>query len=347
MAIGLNTQIWNNNLRSIFLLGTYPLLLAGLVWAVAALTGGIMASGMGVDTAASATAYGNAVVAQYWPTILTVVAVWFMVAYVFQGRMIRALSHARPVTRMEEPALYNLLENLCIAAGMKLPRLEIVESPALNAFASGVDDRSYCVTVTRGLMNSLRPEELEAVLAHELTHIANRDVRLLIVSVIFAGMVGFFAQMVWSFVRFGALARGRNRDGRIVLVLMAVAAVLWVGYMATMLTRFALSRRREFMADAGAVQMTKRPEAMMAALMRISGRDRIPAVPDDIAMMCVENSHKFMGLFTTHPPIDVRIKAISQATGTPIPDMLQLRDDFTPAPAENPQEPQNPWRRRP
>lgn len=345
MAAGLNTQIWNNNLRSLFLLGTYPLLLAGLVWAIAALAGGLTAYGVPNELIwTHAASSANATVAQFWPTIVTVVIVWFLIAYALQGRMIRALSHAHPVTRMEEPDLYNLLENLCIAAGMKLPRLEIIETDALNAFASGVDDRSYCVTVTRGLMNTLRREELEAVIAHELTHIQNRDVRLLIVSVIFAGMVGFFAQLVWSFVRFNLMARGRDRDGRLLLLILAIAAILWVGYMATMLTRFALSRRREFMADAGAVQMTKRPEAMMAALMRISGRDRIPGAPDDIALMCIENTHKFMGLFTTHPPIDARIRAISAATGTPAPDGLLPPDRFTSA--ETVQSPRNPWRRR-
>ena len=348
MAAGLNTQIWNNNLRSLFLLGTYPLLLAGLVWAIAALAGGLTAYGVPGDMVwpRAATA-ANATIAQYWPTIVTVVVVWFLIAYALQGRMIRALSHAHPVTRMEEPDLYNLLENLCISRGMKPPRLEIIETDALNAFASGVDERSYCVTVTRGLMNTLRREEIEAVIAHELTHILNRDVRLLIVSVIFAGMVGFFAQLVWSFVRFNLMSRGRDRDGRVLLLILAVAAILWVGYMATLLTRFALSRQREFMADAGAVQLTQRPEAMMAALMRISGRDRIPGAPDDIALMCIENTHKFMGLFTTHPPIEDRIRAISAATGTPVPDGLRAPDNFAPSPAGQPsQNPRNPWRRR-
>lgn len=347
MAAGLSTQIWNNNLRSLFLLGTYPVLMAGLVWVVAALIGAVMASGVSTDALSHGMNYANAVVAQYWPAITAVVVLWFAIAYFFQGRMIRALSHARPVARAEEPELYNLLENLCIAEGMRMPRLEIIESEALNAFASGVDERSYSVTVTRGLMNTLRREELEAVIAHELTHIQNRDVRLLIVSIIFAGMVGFVAQMVWSYVRFGLYRRGsRDRDARVMMLVLAVAAILWLGYMATMMTRFALSRRREFMADAGAVRMTRRPEAMMAALMRISGRDRIPAVPDDIALMCIENTHKFMGLFATHPPIDARIRAISDATGIPVPADLAPPDDFTPTPDQPAQNARNPWRRR-
>lgn len=356
-AIGLHSQVWNNNLKSILLLATYPLLLMGLVWAVATVAGVMIMpyAGDGAVRWAQAAHFGGSLAAAYWPLILTVVVLWFIIAYAFQGRMIRALSHARPVTRAEEPALYNMLENLCISRGLKTPRLEIIETDALNAFASGIDDRSYTVTVTRGLMNRLAPDELEGVLAHELTHIINRDVRLLIVSVIFAGMVGFCAQMVWSVIRFNMFAGNRNRDGRIVLLLMGVGAVLWVGYMATIFTRFALSRRREYMADAGAVLLTKNPDAMMRALMRIAGHDRIPAVPDDIALMCIENSQKFMGLFKTHPPLADRIRAIAVTTGTPVPDRLPavaaagMADEFSPAgdTGAPPARRRNPWIPRP
>jgi heat shock protein HtpX len=348
-AIGLKTQIWNNNLRSLLLIGSYPFLLAGLVWIVAALCGTLLMplplTADGGVAWSHGQSYATAFVAAHWPAILAAAGGWFILAYFFQGRMVRALSHARPVTRTDEPELYNLLENLCISQGMKMPRLEIIESDALNAFASGIDERSYAVTVTRGLMKTLARDELEGVLAHELTHIANRDVRLLIVSVIFTGMVGFFAQLVWSNIRFGLYSRGRDRDGRVLLVLLAIAAVLWIGYMATLLTRFALSRRREYMADAGAVAMTRRPDAMMRALQRIAGHDRIPAVPDDIAMMCIENARPFMGMFATHPPIADRIRALSAATGTPVPDPAP-GFEYTPAPPDAPRKGRNPWRRR-
>jgi len=234
------------------------------------------------------------------------------------------LSHSRPVTRSEEPELYNMLENLCISRGMPLPRLEIIESHARNAFASGISTKSFAVTVTRGLMNSLAPDELEGVLAHELTHIQNRDVRLLIITIIFTGMFGFLAQIIWSNIRYGIFyTRGRNDNkGGAVMAMIVIAVVLWLGYLASLVMRFAISRRREYMADAGAIEMTKNPDAMMRALMRISGRDHIPETTADIAMMCIENHVPFMGVFATHPPIEKRIKAISQSTGTPIPESL-------------------------
>ena len=317
-AAGLQTHIWNNNLRSIALLALYPVLILAMVWAGGAVIG-VMTT-LGSDWA-DGDALGWSIVAAYWPLILTVIAIWFMVSYFFHGRMVRAMAHSHPVTRTDEPELYNLFENLCIAQGVKTPRLEIIETHARNAFASGIDDKSYCVTVTRGLLQSLQKDEVEAVLAHELTHIQNRDVRLLIISVIFTGMIGFAAQMLWSSLRYSLWAgshRGRDRGNGMLLV-MALLGILWVGYILTLFTRFALSRRREYMADAGAVSMTKNPEAMMRALQRIAGMDAVPAMPGDIKMMCIENAQAFLGLLATHPPIERRIQAISETTRTPIP----------------------------
>ena len=253
--------------------------------------------------------------------VLLIVPCWFVVAWFFHAKMIRKLSHSHPVTRKEEPELYNLLENLSIAAGVPTPRLEIIETHARNAFASGIDQKSFTVTVTRGLMHALTKDEMEAVLAHELTHILNRDVRLLIITVIFTGMIGFFLQMVWSNIRYGYVFSGDKRRGNGVIIMIALAVILWLGYMLTLCTRFAISRKREYMADAGAVQLTKNPEAMMSALQRIAGRDVIPETTGDIAMMCIENHKPFMGLFATHPPIEKRIRALSEITGAPIPQI--------------------------
>ncbi|MFN3826322.1 MAG: M48 family metallopeptidase [Micavibrio sp.] len=353
-TIGLSTHIWNNNIRSIALLCFYPVLMTGMLWAIMFLVGAsIMPQAGGDFNAARPAAFATASAIEYWPTVATIVAIWFMIAWFFNTRMIRALSHSRPVTRKEEPELYNLLENLCITAGMPMPKLEIIETHARNAFASGVDQKSYSITVTRGLLNSLRKDEVEAVLGHELTHIMNRDVRLLIVSVIFTGLLGFAAQMAWSSFRYnmwsGSAQRYRRRSGSgnggnsmaVIAFIFGVMAILWIGYAATLFTRFALSRRREFMADAGAIQLTKNPDAMMRALMRIAQRDKIPDATGDIALMCIENSQAFLGLFATHPPIKERIRTISETTGTPIPEIGNAHrapdnERFAHAPEGNP-----------
>ncbi|MDH5721757.1 MAG: M48 family metallopeptidase [Alphaproteobacteria bacterium] len=328
-AIGLSSHIWNNNARCILLLALYPVLVAVIFWVIAFLLGLGSTKGMlpgaEVDTLGVAQGALNLTL-EFLPLILTVVAIWFIIAWFSHSLMIRKLSHSHPVARSEEPELYNLLENLCISRGIKIPHLEIIETHARNAFASGIDEKSYSITVTRGLMNSLAKDELEGVLAHELTHILNRDVRLLIVCVIFTGMFGFLAQLAWSNIRYSLFYSRQRRDNSMatVFAMLIIAVVLWLGYMATLLMRFALSRHREYMADAGAVEMTKNPDGMMRALMRISGRDRIPETTDDIAMMCIENHVPFLGVFATHPPIEQRIIALSEVTNTPIPDSLSL-----------------------
>lgn len=327
-ATGLSTHIWNNNLRCIMLLALYPVLILGVfwvcVWTLGMAMGGNKQPGTPMinpsDVAANLTY-------DFWPLILTGVAIWFIISWFFHTSMIRKLARSHPVSRSEEPELYNLLENLCISQGMKMPHLEIIETHARNAFASGISESSFAITVTRGLMNSLSKDELEGVLAHELAHIQNRDVRLLIVTVIFTGLFGFLAQMIWSMVRYNIFFVSGRRDrngGGIIIAMFIIMAVLWLGYLASLVMRFAISRKREYMADAGAVSMTKNPEAMMRALMRISGKDRIPETTDDIAMMCIENHVPFMGVFATHPPIEKRIRAISQTTGTEVPDSASL-----------------------
>ncbi len=324
---GLQSEIWNNNLKSLALLALYPAILALVVFAAATAFGFFSGQAMGYMGAnwESSINFALAVTVKYWPAILTVVVVWFLVSYMFQGAMIRAMSRSHPVARKDEPELYNLLENMCIASGVKMPRLEIIETHARNAFASGINDSTYCITVTRGLMQSLSRDELEGVLAHELTHILNRDVRLLMVCIVFTGMLGIAAQLLWSNFRYALWVPRRNsgngKGGGIWIMLLALLAILWTGYLATLLTRFAISRKREFMADAGAVQITKNPDAMMRALVRISGMADIPKAPGDIKAMCFENAAPFMGLFATHPPITARVAAIAAYSGLPAPDI--------------------------
>jgi heat shock protein HtpX len=329
MAAGLQSSIWNNNIRSIILLALYPIIIMGMVWLIAYAVA-YNQGGMNMNHPEYA---ANTILLEYWPIILTVIGGWFLISWFMNTSMIRALSHAKKIERTEEPELYNLLENLCIAEGMTMPQLNIIETPAMNAFASGVDERSYAITVTRGLMDSLEKDELEAVLGHELTHIINRDVRLLMVTVVFTGMVGLAAQLVWSSVRHGLYRMGRSSDrkGGGILLVLIIGVILWIGYMATLFTRFALSRRREYMADAGSVQITKNPDAMMRALIKIAGMDKIPETTEDVRMMCIENAQPFLGLFATHPPIAARIDTISQMTNTPVPAIMPAAP-----PARNP-----------
>lgn len=332
-AVGLTTHIANNNIKSVLLLIGFPVLLLAMMFAFFALTGmggytpdyghGYGAA-QAVPAAEAMVNAGIAGVSRYGVYAFIAAAVWFTIAFFANGRMIASASGARPISRKEMPKIYNMLENMCISRGLAMPKFYVIDSPALNAFASGINEKTYAITLTRGIIEALEDDELEAVIGHELTHIMNRDVRLLIISVVFVGMISFlcewlFRVMVHGGRSFGyARGRGDNRGGG-ALVLLIGLAVLAVGYVFAILIRFALSRRREFMADAGAVELTKNPSAMMRALMRISGKDQVKGMPDEIQQMCIENSHRFMGMFATHPPIDARIAAISRITNEPIP----------------------------
>jgi heat shock protein HtpX len=318
-ATGLQTHIWNTNARCAALLALYPVIVLAAAWVIcAAVTPGLGAPGW--------LAAVNGLFFHWAPFVAAGVLAWFAVAWFGHTRMIRAMARAHPVTRRQEPELYNALENLCISRGIPMPRLEVIESPARNAFASGIGPATYTVTVTRGLLTDLAPDEVEAVLAHELSHILHGDVRLLIVAVIFTGAFSLAAQMAWRALYHGA-GRGMGRDrGKGALFLLAVAAAMSVGYVFAILVRYALSRHREYMADAGAAQLTGRPEAMMRALRRIASHPEIPGASADIALMATHSARPFLGLFATHPPIDARIAALSALTGTPVPDLRPARE---------------------
>lgn len=316
-AFGLQSHIWNNNLKSGLLLAGFPLLLVfllfGLTVGFVALTEQAYSVAEGVELALSH-------MRQIWPFAVAAAAIWFLIAWFGHQRLVAMAVGARDLDRRDAPEVYDLLENLCISRGLSMPRLNVMESPALNAFASGVSQSNYRITVTRGLINRLERDELEAVLAHELTHIMNRDVRLLIIAVIFVGIFSFFGELVFrnifrTGVRVGGHTRSRNGDSRGggILIVIALAAIV-IAYLLAIVIRFSLSQKREFLADAGAVELTKNPDAMISALRKISGDSAVDA-PADIRQMMVENRQSFAGVFMTHPPIEERIAALVRFAG--------------------------------
>jgi len=316
-AFGLQTHIWNNNLKSAALLAGFPVLLLLLMYGLSVGYVGLTAP---IDTLGEGFALAFDHMARIWPFAFLGAGVWFAIAWFSYQKMIDASVGARGLSRQEAPDLYNLLENLCVSRGLTMPQLNIIETPALNAFASGLTDKSYKVTVTRGLLDTLNKDELEAVLAHELTHIMNKDVRLLIVAVIFVGVFSFFGELVFrnifrAGVRVGGHTRSRNGDSRGggALILIAIAMIV-LAYLLAVVIRFSLSQKREFLADAGAAELTRNPDAMIAALRKISGRAQIDA-PNDVQQMMVENTQPFAGVFATHPPIEKRIDALARFAG--------------------------------
>ncbi len=316
-AFGLQTHIWNNNLKSIILLIGFPILLLILFYALSI---GYVAMTQRFDSVEEGLILALYVLADSWYYAFFAAAIWFAIAWFGHQAMINATTGATSLSRTQEPEIYNLLENLCIGQGIPMPKLNIIEQRGLNAFASGINQKTYTVTLTRGIIERLDRDELEAVIAHELTHIQNRDVRLLIISVIFVGIFSFLGELLFrgffrTGVRIGGHTRGRSGDSRGggILILIAVVAIA-LAYFLALIIRFSLSRKREFLADAGAVELTRNPDAMVRALQKISGNSDINA-PGDVQQMMIENAKPFAGVFMTHPPIDKRIIALQNFAG--------------------------------
>jgi heat shock protein HtpX len=307
---GLHGQIKNNNFKSTLLLVSFPLVIVAAVWAIFFfVNGGVWDS------------YVQYEFLKVLPIVLLAIGIWFTIAFLFHSKMIQFAVKSKPLERKENMRVYNLVENLCMSVGMKMPQVFVMESQALNAFASGMNEKSFAVTLTRGIIDKLDDAELEGVIAHELAHIRNKDVRLLIISIIFVGILGFIVQIAFRSVLFGGMGRSRGNkksDPKLMLIILAVSAL---AYLLTILFRFALSRKREYMADAGAVEMTKRPDALASALRKISGQSIVEDVgSDDVKSMFIENNPKengmaasgLSGIFATHPPIQKRIAFLEQ-----------------------------------
>ena len=342
-AYGLYTHIRSNRVRS-------TLLLVGLFFLVYVMVfaGALIARAMTENAPLSGYLQGAArdlLVASPFATAAT--AAWVWLALQYNQSLIDLVTGGRAVTRPELPRLYNLLENLCISRGIPMPRLKVMESSALNAFASGVKPEQYAVTVTTGLLDALDDAELEAVLGHELTHIRNGDVRMLVIAVIVAGVIGFFAEMVfrvlgnfsgsgWGSGRSSQRSRddGKSSGGAAAIAILIALALIALAWALSIVIRFALSRSREYLADAGSVELTKNPDAMISALRKIDGRGELPGAPSGIMEMCVDNPRSgFVDLFATHPAIEKRIDALVRVAGgrDPGPIMLPQAADGPPA----------------
>lgn len=311
--VGIQSQIWKNNTNSLLLIIAFPAVLLGMVYAFLFFSDYYYQSRY-KDSFVVNDAFLNAV-----PTVLIITAIWFLIAWFFHTSLIQYATGSRPLERKENMRIYNLVENLCISQGMRTPKIYIIEDDSLNAFASGINERTFSVSLSRGIIDKLNDEELEGVIAHELTHIRNRDVRLLIVSIIFVGIFAFLANLAFRSLRYGAFSRrGGKNNAPIILIAIVISAVC---YFIAILLRFGISRSREYMADAGSAEMTKKPYALASALRKIDTDPYIEAVQSrDVAQLFIENpSHEdkekgfsLSNLFSTHPPIKKRIQLLEQ-----------------------------------
>jgi heat shock protein HtpX len=343
-AYGLYTHIQSNKRRSIALLIGLFFLVYVLVFA-----GALVAEALSYQASLDyllQRAWHDLIVASPWATIGTIL--WIIIAYRFHQSMIDAVTGAEDVTRQEQPRLYNLLENLCISRGITMPKLKVMETDALNAFATGMNEKQYSITVTSALLAHLDDPEIEAVLGHELTHIRNGDVRMMVVAVIIAGAIGFFAELLFRLwfntgITFGGgrsrSDEDRGKGGNMFAILIAVALIA-IAWLLSVVIRLALSREREYLADAGSVELTKNPDAMISALRKIEGRGELQGATSAVMELCVDNPREgFSDVFDTHPTVEKRIAALIKFAGGHDPGPIAL--EASAQPGELP--PAGPW----
>lgn len=302
MYAGIQSSIWSNRFRTIVLIILFPIILFIAIYMVFLL--------LGSPEPTQETIYTFYIL---WPILF----IWLLISFWFHKQILFKFSGAREVTRKEDPEIYNIVENLCISRWLPTPNIWIIEDKWMNAFAVWRDPKNSWIVFTRWLIQNLNRKEIEAVAAHELSHIINKDNLIMTVIVIFIWAVS----TIW-YILFRSLVFSRRWDARAKAVLFFIwLALVIIWSIVYPIMKFAVSRKREYLADAWAVELTKDNYAMISALEKISGKPNVASLEDEnISNMCIEDPlqkqkigwvrsslHK---LFSTHPTVEDRIKAL-------------------------------------
>ncbi len=288
------TQIWANNVKTILLFVVFFLIIIGLGWIIGFFFDNIYV-GLSIT--------------------LIVATLYSFIAYFAGSQIVLKLTGAREVTKAEYPYYVNTVEGLAIAAGLPTPKAYVIDTPALNAFATGRNHNHAAVTVTTGLMEKLNREELEGVVAHEIAHIKNLDIRTMLIAGVLVGIVVFLADFIFRVAIFGGGQRRSGGDGRAMLILLVIGIILailapFVAYA----IKLAISRKREYVADAEGARLTRNPPALARALQKISGDThefvQASSANEHMFISTPKTKSFFSKMFSTHPPIKERIELL-------------------------------------
>ena len=299
-------QISSNIFRTWLIMFLFSVFVVGVVY--------IFARGYGLPGP-------DALVLTGWALILAGVMNFF--SYFFSDKMVLAISGAQAVTEQNNKEIYRLVENLCIADGLPTPKIYIIPDTAPNAFATGRDSKHAAICFTEGILEKLNKQELEGVIAHELSHVKNRDTLLMSVVSILVGLVALLADWFLRMMWWGGGNRDREeRNGNAIFGVLALVAAILAPIIGTLI-QLAISRRREYLADASGAYLTRNPEELAQALLKISGDpEPLEAANRATAHLYIVNPFKgnnpgqfLAGLFNTHPPIEDRVKALRQMEG--------------------------------
>lgn len=335
--VGIQTQISRNNFNSFLLICMFPCIILGMLWVFCCIFGYQEVPQYNIygEESSYYSYFDFDVVNDAWmtsaPIASVITGVWLIIAYFYNVKMIQKITGAKPLERKDNPRVYNLVENLCISCGMTMPKVNIIYDDQLNAFASGINEKTYTVTLTQGIIDCLNDEELEGVIAHELTHIRNRDTKVLIISIVFVGILStvlsFISQFGLRLFLYGGSSRSRSSEKKgssgaaVIVVILAAIVCTAIAYFLTLLTRFAISRKREFMADAGGAELTHNPLALASALRKISGNPGLGNINrEDVAQLFIIHPKdikqsfldKLQSIFSTHPDTEERIRILEQ-----------------------------------
>lgn len=237
-------------------------------------------------------------------------------SYYWSDKIVLGISRAKPIKKEDNPQLFRIVENLCIAAGLPVPKIYVIDDSAPNAFATGRDSKHAAIAFTTGILQKLNKLELEGVVAHELSHVGNRDTLVMSVVSVLVGTIALLSDWFLRAMWYGGHNRDRNRGSGIFAILAIVAAIL--APIVASLIQLAVSRRREFLADASGVLLTRYPEGLAAALLKISSdKEPLEVANRGTAHLYIVNPLKgksavgwFASLFNTHPPVEERVKIL-------------------------------------
>ncbi len=287
-------QIESNKRKTVILIAIFLIIIIGLGWFIGVWQG-----------------YGYNVF--FFAVIFSMVSA--LTSYYAGDKLALMTTGAKLIAKEDNPYVYRLVENLCIAQGMPVPKVHIIDSPALNAFATGRDPEHASIAFTTGIISALENEELEGVIAHELSHIKNYDIRVMTIVVVLVGTIALISDMFWRVRLFGAESRENKGGGQLGAIIMVVGiALLIVSPIIAELIKLAVSRRREYLADASGALLTRYPEGLARALEKIAASSTpLPHASAATAHLFISNPFKkgsISGLFSTHPPIEERIKRL-------------------------------------
>lgn len=234
---------------------------------------------------------------------------YLLIGYYFSADIAIVSVHAKPANSHQHKMFFDLVEGLTLASGLPMPKLYIMEHNQINAFASGRDPKNAIICITTGCLEKLNKQELEGVLSHELSHIANYDIRFMTLTAVLVGMIAIISEIFLRSLWFRGNSRDNNKNNGIFLIIGIVLAIL--APIIVQLVQLAISRRREFAADASAVKFIRSPTGLIGALQKIKSNSEMK-VSGAVSPLFLAKPNKSMNLFETHPPLDVRIEKLSK-----------------------------------